>query len=237
MFEFADRLVILTGASGTLGRETGQALLDAGATLVLVAQELDHLQEAYPELEEEGEHMFAGVDLTEAGAVEGMVYEVMQQFGRIDALINLAGGYRQAGPVHETPRDRWEALINLNLYTVVNMARAVVPHMLRQGSGKIVNVSADIAQRGRANMAPYAVAKSGVVRLTESMAQELRGKGINVNCIVPVTLDTPENRESMPKANFERWVQPADLAQVILFLVSDAARAIHGAAIPVAGGA
>lgn len=236
MFEFADRLVILTGASGTLGRETGQVLLDAGATLVLVAQELDHLQEAYPELEEEGEHMFARVDLTEAGAVEGMVYEVMQQFGRIDALINLAGGYRQAGPVHETPRDRWEALMNLNLYTVVNMARAVVPHMLRQGSGKIVNVSADIAQRGRANMAPYAVAKSGVVRLTESMAQELRGKGINVNCIVPVTLDTPENRESMPKANFERWVQPADLAQVILFLVSDAARAIHGAAIPVAGG-
>ena len=112
---------------------------------------------------------------------------------------------------------------------------SVVPHMLEQGGGKIVNVGAYSAQKGVAQMGAYVAAKSAVIRLTESMAAELRDKNINVNCVLPTIIDTPENRAAMPKADPSRWVAPRDLANVIAFLASDAARAIHGAAVPVTG--
>jgi NAD(P)-dependent dehydrogenase (short-subunit alcohol dehydrogenase family) len=115
------------------------------------------------------------------------------------------------------------------------MARAVVPHMVSAGGGKIVNIGAFAAQRGAANMGAYVASKRAVIRLTETMAAELREKNINVNCVLPTIIDTPENRAAMPKADPGKWVAPKDLAAVIVFLSSDAARAIHGAAIPVSG--
>jgi NAD(P)-dependent dehydrogenase (short-subunit alcohol dehydrogenase family) len=150
-------------------------------------------------------------------------------------LANLAGGFRMGEPVHSTSDATWNFLLDLNARTLLHAVRAVVPRMLAQGGGKIVNVGAFAAQRGAAQMGAYVAAKSAVIRLTETLAAELREKNINVNCVLPTIIDTPENRAAMPKADPGRWVAPADLANVIAFLASDAARAIHGAALPVAG--
>ena len=165
------------------------------------------------------------------------------RFGRIDVLANAIGGYRAGQPVHETPLDTWDFMLNLNARTAFVLSRAVVPAMLAQGSGKIVHVAARAALRstasfavaGAANAAAYSASKAAMVRLVESLADELRHNQINVNCVLPGTIDTPQNRESMPKADHSRWVPPEAIADVILFLASDAARAVNGAAVPVYG--
>ena len=138
-------------------------------------------------------------------------------------------------PVHETPDADFDFLFGVNVRTMLNAVRAVVPRMLEGGGGKIVNVGAFSAQKGVAQMGAYVASKSAVIRLTETMATELREKNINVNCVLPTVIDTPENRAAMPKADPRRWVSAADLAAVIVFLASDSARALHGAAVPVTG--
>ncbi|MES1263958.1 MAG: SDR family NAD(P)-dependent oxidoreductase, partial [Peristeroidobacter soli] len=161
--------------------------------------------------------------------------EVFARFGRIDVLCNIAGGFRMGPPVHETPADMWKLMMELNAGTLLHSVQAVVPRMLEGGGGRIVNIGAGAGQAGKANMGAYSAAKSAVIRLTESMAAELREKNINVNCILPSIIDTPQNRADMPDADPGRWVLPGDLASVIVFLCSPAARAIHGAALPVSG--
>jgi NAD(P)-dependent dehydrogenase (short-subunit alcohol dehydrogenase family) len=163
------------------------------------------------------------------------VGKVMQHYGRIDVLANIAGGFTMGPPVHETDEKTWDFMLNLNAKTAFLTCRAVVPQMLAAGGGKIINVGARAGLQGSAKMAPYIVSKSAVIRLTESLAAELKHKGINVNCILPGTIDTPANRESMPNADFEKWVPPSDLASVILFLASPVAKAVQGAAVPVYG--
>ena len=138
-------------------------------------------------------------------------------------------------PVHETPDADWDFLFEINVRSLLNMVRAVVPHMLSAGGGRIINVGAHAALKGAARMGAYCAAKSEVIRITEAMAAELREKNINVNCVLPTIIDTPENRAAMPDADPARWVSPADLAKVFLFLASDEARAMHGAAISVSG--
>jgi NAD(P)-dependent dehydrogenase (short-subunit alcohol dehydrogenase family) len=164
-----------------------------------------------------------------------MVVETIKRLGRIDVLVNAVGGFRAGTPLHETSLETWDFMLNLNARSVFIASRTVIPHMLAQGSGKIVSVAARPGLRGNAKMAAYSVSKSAVIRLTESMAAELKGAGINVNCILPGTIDTPQNRQAMPNADPSRWVKPEALADVILFLASDAAREVHGAALPVYG--
>jgi NAD(P)-dependent dehydrogenase (short-subunit alcohol dehydrogenase family) len=162
------------------------------------------------------------------------VERVNARFDRIDVLCNLAGGFRMGDPVHKTADHDWNFLFDINTRTLLHMARAVVPRMMQSG-GKIVNVGAASALKGSAQMGAYVASKSAVIRLTESMAAELRTHNINVNCVLPTIIDTPENRKAMPDADPSKWVAPADLANVIVFLASAGARAIHGAAIPVSG--
>lgn len=236
MFDFSGRVVIVTGAAGGLGSAVTRAFEMAGAKLVLVDRAADRLPRLFPEMVYSPDHFLAvSVDLTDPEAVDAMVEETVQRFGRVDVLANIAGGFRSGTPVHDTSFETWDYLLNLNARTVLIVSRTVIPHMLEQESGKIVNVAARAALKGSANMAAYSVSKSAVVRLTESMSAELKRNGINVNCVVPGTIDTPSNREEMPSADFSRWVKPEALADVILFLASDAARAVHGAAIPVYG--
>jgi len=236
MFDFSDRVVMVTGAAGNLGRAVAQAFQAAGAKLVLVDRAADRLQRLFPDLVDSPNYFLAtSVDMTDADAVEVMVDEAVRRFGRVDVLVNTVGGFRAGTPVHETPFETWDFLLNLNARTVFTASRAIIPHMLREGSGRIVNVAARAALKGGARMAAYSVSKSGVVRLTESMAAELKKDGINVNCVLPGTIDTPQNRKAMPNANHSRWVKPEAIADVILFLASDAAGAVQGAAIPVYG--
>lgn len=229
----SERVVLVTGAAGVLGRAVAQDFSAHGDKLVLVDRQLDLLAKAFGTAGDS--RLFAVVDLADSAATQGLARAAIERFGRIDAVCNIAGGFRMGEAVHETSDATWDFLMDINVRTALNTARAVVPHMIARGSGKVVNVGAFAAQRGGAHMGAYAAAKSAVIRLTESMAAELRTKGINVNCVLPTILDTPENRKSMPDADPATWVAPADLAHVIEFLCSGRARAVHGAALPVTG--
>jgi NAD(P)-dependent dehydrogenase (short-subunit alcohol dehydrogenase family) len=226
--EFTDRCVMITGAAGNLGRAVAGAFGALGARLVLLDRQRGGLKD-------DQKTLFIQTDLLDPASVRAAVDKAIARFGRIDVLCNLAGGFRMGPAVHETPDADWNFLLDLNARSVLQMARAVVPVMLEAGGGRIVNVGAYAAQKGVAQMGAYVASKSAVIRLTETMAAELREKNINVNCVLPTIIDTPENRASMPDADPKRWVAPQDLAQAIVFLASDRARAIHGAALPVTG--
>lgn len=236
MFDFSDQVVIVTGAAGNLGSAVGQAFQIAGARLALVDHAEGRLQKIFPELEGAPTHFLANsVDLTDAQSTARMVAEIKERLGHVDVLVNAVGGYRGGNALPETSLETWEEMMNLNARAYFLICREVIPLMLQQQSGKIIGVAGAAGLAGGANMAAYSAAKSAVIRLTESMAAELKGSGINVNCILPGTIDTPQNRQAMPKADFKRWISPHALAQVILFLASELARPLHGAAIPAYG--
>jgi NAD(P)-dependent dehydrogenase (short-subunit alcohol dehydrogenase family) len=227
---------MVTGASGNLGRAVALAFQAAGASLVLVDREAELPPHLFPALANTKEHFLAAsVDLTDVGAVQATVAETIRRFGRVDVLVNTVGGWRGGKKVHEMDLGTWDLLSDLNVRTMLVASQAVIPHMLEAGSGSIVNVGAQAGLHSRARNGAYSAAKSAVIRLTESMAAELKRQGIHVNCVLPNTIDTPENREAMPNADHSRWVPPEAIADVILFLSSDAARAIQGAAVPVYG--
>jgi NAD(P)-dependent dehydrogenase (short-subunit alcohol dehydrogenase family) len=222
--------VIVTGAAGVLGRAVVAAFNAAGANVVALGRHRAQLEQV---LDAEGEQLqFAVADLRDAGEVAAVAADAVARFGSIDVLVNVAGGFRMGTPVHATPDEDWEFLLDINFRSMLNAVRAVVPHMLDAGGGKIVSIASASARQGLPNMGAYCVSKDAVIRLTESMSAELRGKGTNVNCVLPGTIDTDENRAHMPNADRSKWVAPEALADVILFLAGDGARAIHGAAIP-----
>lgn len=231
-FDFAGKVVLITGAAGNLGAALAEAFHAAGATLVLAERNLEKLQEIAGGW---ANTLLLPVDLLDEASVQQMAAAAAAQYGRIDVLANIAGGFTMGASLHETELKTWEFMLNLNARSVFLMCRAVIPHMLAQGAGKIVNVAARAGLSGGAQMAPYSVSKSAVIRLTESMAAELKGHNINVNCVMPGTIDTPQNRAEMPKADWSRWVTPEAIARVILFLAADDAAAIQGAAVPVYG--
>jgi NAD(P)-dependent dehydrogenase (short-subunit alcohol dehydrogenase family) len=234
MYAFKDRVVIITGAAGNLGAAAARAFLEAGASLALLDRFPERLGELIPGLEDSPWHGLVGpVNLMDEAAVQEAVEGIHARFGRIDVLVNAVGGYRGGKAFHETESATWDFLLDLNLRTVRNACRAVIPHMLEGESGKIVNVSAKSALQVAKNNAAYSASKSAVLRLTESLSAEYKLKGINANCVMPFTIDTPQNRAAMPKADLSRWTTPEAIADVILFLASDSARAVHGAAIPV----
>ena len=223
----------MTGAAGNLGRAVAQAFAERGDNLVLVGHRREELAATFGN--ETHGRLFATADLLDQSRVDGVVRLAIERFGRIDVLCNIAGGFRMGSPVHEMSDKDWDFMIDINVRTMLNCVRAVVPHMIERGGGKIVNVGAASAQKGAALMGAYVAAKSAVIRLTEAMAAELREKNINVNCVLPTIIDTPQNRADMPKADPSRWVAPEDLAHVIVFLASSEAGAVHGASVPVSG--
>lgn len=234
MFDFSNQVVIITGASGNLGQAVADRFGQAGAHLVLVDRAQDRLPQQYPALAASPNHWLAtGVDVTDVEAMRQMAATAAERWGHIDVLVNTVGGFRGGAPLHEAGLDQFDFLINLNARSTWVACQSVIPHMLAQGSGKIVNVASRQSLAGGANIAAYSAAKAAVLRLTESMAADLRSKGIHVNAVLPSTIDTPQNRKDTPKADFSRWVTPEALTDVILFLASDAARALHGAGITV----
>ena len=231
--DFANRTVVVTGAAGSLGRAVAAAFSERGANLVLIDQRADALAKAFGG--EDARRSFAPIDLLDRAQMDGAARRAVERFGGIDVLCNVAGGFRMGETVHETSAETWAFLFDVNARTMLSAVNAVVPHLLARGGGKVVSVAAYAGQRGVAQMGAYTASKSAVIRLTEAMSAELREKNVNVNCVMPTTLDTPVNRAAMPDADPSRWVAPTDLANVILFLASDLARAVHGAAIPVVG--
>jgi NAD(P)-dependent dehydrogenase (short-subunit alcohol dehydrogenase family) len=230
------KVVIVTGSVGNLGMATALTLQQVGAKTILVDRSNERLRESYVNLANSPDHLLAGgVDLANPDSLGQVVKTALGRFGSIDALVNTVGGWRGGKPAHETDLADWDFLFGINLRTTLLCCRAVIPQMLRQGHGRIVNVSSRDALAGTAGYSAYSASKSAVLRLTESMAAELKNSNINVNCIMPGTIDTPQNRKAIPNGDFSKWVAPEAIADVILFLISDAARAINGAALPVFG--
>jgi len=229
-------VVLITGATGDFGPYVARAFAEAGARLALTARKLDQAEALLADLglgDDRG--LPYVVDVTQADSVADWVQAVIAKWGRADVLVNVAGGYRSGKPVHEVDEADLDFMFSLNARSAFLTCRAVVPHMLAQGSGKIINIGAKAGlQAGRKSTA-YAISKAAVLRLTEALSAEVRGQGINVNAVIPSTIDTPGNRAGQPNADTSKWVAPEDLAAVVHFLASDAARAIHGAAIPVYG--
>jgi len=236
MTPLKDKVAIITGAVGNLGSATARAFQTAGAKTVLVDRSPDRVREAFPEIANAKDHLLAGgIDLANAESVARLIEQTLARFGRIDVLVNTVGGWRGGKPAHETDLADWDFLFGVNLRTTLLSCRAVIPQMLRQSSGRIINVASRDALKGGAGYAAYSASKSAVVRLTESLAEELKASSINVNCMLPGTIDTPQNRAAMPSADHSKWVEPAALAEVIAFLAGDASRAVTGVAIPVYG--
>ncbi len=237
-FDFTGRVVVITGAAGALGSSVAQAFHQANAQVVL----LDRSDNRWPALSNLSSTpagpppiTIGNVNVVDEESVNAAIAQVMQETGRIDTLINTVGGYRAGVPLHEMPVEEADMLMGLNARSVFVNCRAVIPTMLAQGSGKIINIASRGALRGEAGASIYSASKSVVIRLTESMADELKTQGINVNCVLPGMIDTPANRGAIPQADFDQWVTTAAIADVIMFLCSDAARAIHGASVPVYG--
>ena len=235
MVGFKQRVVLITGAVGNLGSAVARAFLATSANLALSDQSMDRIKKQFADLSMD-EHLFINdIDITNEASVTAMVKQVLDRFGRIDCLVNTVGGFRAGTPVHNTPLDTWQLMLDLNAKSVFLTSRAVIPSMLEQGSGNIINISAGAGLKAGVGNAAYSASKSAVIHLTQGMAAELKDKGINVNCILPGTIDAPQNRQAMPNADTSRWVKPESLAEVILFLASPSARDIHGVALPVTG--
>ncbi|HEY0598557.1 SDR family NAD(P)-dependent oxidoreductase [Brevundimonas sp.] len=220
------RTIAITGGHGVLGQAVAAAAVDRGLNVAVI----DHAAHgAAPG----GVLNLGGVDLTDATAAEDAMAAVIGRFGHLDALLNIAGGF-----VWQTVDDAepaWARMFALNLTTALNATRAALPHLKRSAEGRIVNVGANAALKSAAGMGAYAASKAGVHRLTESLAEELKSTSVTVNAVLPSILDTAQNRADMPDADPAKWVQPSDLAQVMLFLASPESRAITGALVPVTG--
>ncbi len=220
------RVMMVTGAGGALGWAVCQAALGAGYTVVYV--------DLAPAVNATPAHL-GGVDVSDPAAAAQAVATAVERFGGIDVLVNLAGGFvwttlQDGGP------DAWARMFHINVATAVTMTAAALPRLLERPGARIINIGAGAAARAGTGMGAYAAAKSGVARLTESLAEELKGQDITVNAILPSIIDTPANRASDPNADTSDWVKPQAIAEVILFLASPAARGLSGALVPVTRG-
>ena len=222
------KCVVITGAFGTLGSAVVRAAQAAGASVASIDRA------TAPAGGAAGALLIGGVDLADASAAKATLDHIAQTLGGLDALVNIAGAFRwetlAAGNL-----DTWDLLYRVNLRTAAAASQAAIPHLIARGGGRIVNVGANGAVKAAAGMGAYAASKSGVARLTEALAEELKDHRITVNAVLPSTIDTPPNRADMPKADFDRWVKPEQLADVIVFLLSDRASAITGTLLPVVG--
>ena len=234
MLEFTGQVVIITGAGGNLGSAIAQALARQGATLALADMRQPSLERTLAGMSVTEHVMIAGADVrTREGAVR-IAAETMARFGRIDALANTVGTFKMAN-VADGAADDWSQLMDLNALSALRLSEAVLPAMRSRSYGRIVHVSAGAAQKSFAGAAVYAASKAAVLRITEAVSEENKGQGVTANCILPGTIDTPQNRAAMPTADYTLWVSPADIAAVVTFLVSREAGAVTGAAVPITG--
>lgn len=221
------KVVAVTGASGALGSAVVVTLRSCNA----VVAQIDH---APVPADNDEPLRFVGFDLAEAQAAAGALAQVAAKTGKIDALINIAGGF-QFQKLEAGSLEHWDKMYRQNLRSAVACCAAALPFLVKSGAGRIINLGAAGAAHAGAGMGAYAAAKAGVAKLTESLAEELKDRGVTVNAILPSIMDTPRNRLDMPEADFTRWVPLESVAKLMAFLLSDAAAAITGALIPIKG--
>lgn len=239
--KFKGKIALITGGTGGLGKAVTLAFLHEGASVIatyIKKEEADALHDAV------GDHAhleLLPLDATDEAACRNLADGITARYGRLDILVNTIGGFAGGKPLWETDQKTLQLMFNLNVNSGYALARAVVPAMLKQGSGAIVNIAARAALDHPAGLAAYAASKSAALALFDCLAQDLKnalkkdakGRGVRVNSVLPSIIDTEANRRAMPDADFSKWPKPEEIANVILFLCSDEAKLIHGAAIPV----
>jgi len=226
-------VVLVTGAAGGLGSAVCHFFKKMDAKVIAVDLELSLLETVFGSDKED--FFLFSADLTERDQTRSVFERILIDHDRIDIVCNIAGGFSMGEPVHEMSVSKWDFLFDLNLKSILHTSSVLVPNMIKNGGGKIVNVGARAALSGVSNMGAYTASKSAVIRITESMAAELRNENINVNCILPGVINTPTNREQMPDADFSSWVDPSQIAEVIGFLCSEKSISVNGASVPVYG--
>ncbi|MFC4246423.1 SDR family oxidoreductase [Natribaculum luteum] len=230
-FDFDGTVAVITGASGALGSAAVERFREAGATVCAV--DVVEPSDDDSMLEVGDGTQFYGGDLTDEDAVETVIDRVVDDHGRIDHLLNIAGTWRGGDPIEETDTSEFDFLVDVNLKTAFLASKHALPH-LRAQDGSIVSVSSRSSLEGGEGDGPYRITKAGIRLLTETLAEENRGT-VRANCVMPSVIDTPMNREMMPDADHDSWVDPADIADVLAFLCSDGASVTSGAAVPVYG--
>jgi NAD(P)-dependent dehydrogenase (short-subunit alcohol dehydrogenase family) len=226
------KVILVTGASGNLGGVVAERAVAAGAQVAVTDRAVENLKARFSPSNSMA--LFPGVELADAASCADYVEKTVARFGRVDGLISTVGGFAFSN-VSDDSYATWERMLTMNVKTAFHVSQAVLPAMKANGSGSIVLTGATAALKAPGGVSAYAASKSGVMRLAESLADEVKGEGIRVNAVMPSLIDTPENRAAMPDANRNLWVSPEEIADVMLFLVSDAARAVTGALIPVTG--
>ncbi len=237
-YDLRGRVALIPGGLGGLGTTVTRAFVEAGAAVVVAGAherpaELAALRAQLGEAD--GRLDFQRVDAQDEESVETLIWSVTARHGRLDVLVNLVGGWAAGQPITGLDLETWQRMLDVNLRAAFLLAKHAARPMAQQGYGRILHVSSRAARNGRRNAAAYAVAKNAVVTLMEIQAEELRDENITVNAILPSIIDTPANRASMPNADYERWPKAEEIARVLLFLASDDAKLISGAAIPVYG--
>lgn len=227
------QVVAITGAAGNLGRAAATAFARQGAQLALIDMSMEQLKSAYPE--QRADRLLLAADLTAEESVKTAATSAFEKFNKVDVLCNIAGGFHYGDPVHKMDVAVLRRMVDLNAVTMLNAVKFVLPRMIEAGSGTVINIGAAAHVQGHAHMSAYAVGKGAVLRLTESMAEELRGTGVNVFCVMPTLIDTPQNRHDMPTADFSTWTPPEDIAGLMLLLTEPAAALMSGCSIPLRG--
>jgi len=223
------KVTVITGASGGLGRSVTEAFLAGGARVVGVSRSIKQADFAHPQF------VAMPLELESGEAASGLAADVAERFGRIDALVHVMGGFAGGQSVAETDDTTLEQMLDINFRAAFYIIRAVLPAMRRAGNGRILAVASRQAVDPGAMVAAYSASKAALVALVRSVALENRDRGITANTVLPGTMDTPANRAGDPKADRSRWVQPAHVAELLVFLASEAGASINGAAIPVYG--
>jgi NAD(P)-dependent dehydrogenase (short-subunit alcohol dehydrogenase family) len=232
----AGRLVLVAGGTGGLGRAVSLAFLKEDTHVVVTYRKQEELETLKNLAGGNGFRLEGyGVDVTDEAEVDKLIEGIVARHGRLDAMVNTVGGYAGGVKLWELDTKVFDQMLALNLRSGYALSRAAVRVMLNQGSGTIVNVAAKAAIDHGAGAAAYAASKAAAVAMIDSLAEDLKGTGIRVNSVLPSIIDTDANRKAMPKADFAKWPKPEDIARVIVFLCSDSAKVIHGAAVPVFG--
>jgi NAD(P)-dependent dehydrogenase (short-subunit alcohol dehydrogenase family) len=235
--EWRERVVLITGATGGLGAAVTREFAGTSARLALVSRSAQALQALVDEHGLPSERAFTmAADVTKPEQVNAIVEAIMARWKRVDVLLNTVGGWRGGQPVEEITLQSWQHMLDLNLNSAFLLSRAVLPPMLETGWGRIVHVSSKTAVSPRAKQAGYAVAKMGLISLTEVIAAEVKRSGVTANVILPSIIDTPANRNNIPQADPSKWVAPEHIAATMRFLCSDTGALLNGARIPIYGG-
>lgn len=234
MVDFNAKVIVVTGAAGNLGRVVTVAFLDAGGSVCALDHRQGRLADLLPESNDKL-FIYEGVDITERELMKALGERIQAEVGSVDILVNTVGGFSMGERVDQITEKTWQKMYELNVQSLLNASAAFLPGMRSAGHGKVITVGSGASHKGSARMGAYAAAKAAVLRLTESMAAELKSSNIQANCVLPGTIDTPQNRQDMPDADYKKWVMPEQVAHAILFLSSSAADEITGASLPIFG--